>query len=211
VVRDWWRSIFPIRSGKHDRFPLDDSSPARERFALLEYWVQPGWDRRFLTDDLDPGNALGLWRRVKLLRGLLRHPDPRLRSAACEQLLLWGRAQDECFDQFDPASITGTGPGLNYNPIPIDEWLRNRRWENKFARQEWEGLLSEKNHPGIIDQLKMLTTVSNHQLREEFCRLFLREFPNDHDNGCPADQPPPATIVTVNGDVPLLGDWPADR
>jgi hypothetical protein len=26
--------------------------------------------------------------------------------------------------------------------------------------------------------------------------------------GCPLNQPPPATIVTENGDVPLDGDWP---
>ena len=33
-------------------------------------------------------------------------------------------------------------------------------------------------------------------------------YPADRDNGCPADQPPPATIVTEKGDVPLAGSWP---
>jgi hypothetical protein len=52
---------------------------------------------------------------------------------------------------------------------------------------------------------RMLTAVSNHQLRTEFCRLYAREYPGDLDTGCPADQPPPATIVTERGDVPLIG------
>src|ERR1700730_4940436 len=73
VVRDWWRSVFPIRSGKHDRFPLDASSPVWERVGLLQYWLQPGWIPEFLSEDhhIDPGNALGPWRRAKLLRGFL--------------------------------------------------------------------------------------------------------------------------------------------
>jgi hypothetical protein len=45
-------------------------------------------------------------------------------------------------------------------------------------------------------------------MRAEFCKLYAREYPGDADNGCPADQPPPATIVTERGDVPLLGPWP---
>jgi hypothetical protein len=56
--------------------------------------------------------------------------------------------------------------------------------------------------------LRLLTTVNRPRLRREFCRLFAQRFPNDHDNGCPADQPPPATIVTKDGDIPLIGAWP---
>ena len=33
------------------------------------------------------------------------------------------------------------------------------------------------------------------------------KFPNDTDSGCPADTPPPATIVSQDGDVPLPGRW----
>jgi hypothetical protein len=50
--------------------------------------------------------------------------------------------------------------------------------------------------------------MSNQRMRADFCKFFLKQFPNDHDNGCPADRPPPATIVTENGDVPLTGPWP---
>jgi hypothetical protein len=193
VVRDWWRSIFPIESGKHDRLPLDDSRPFWERVNLLQYWIQPGWSPEFLGTR---HFGLGLWRSVKLLRGLLRYPDSRLREAACWQLTEMEQGQDEC---------------SRFYLWPPDNWIQNRRWENSRARDEWGWSLSQKERPGAIDQLKLLTTVNNQELRQEFCRLFLHEFPNDHDNGCPADQPPPATIVTVNGDVPLVGDWPSDR
>jgi hypothetical protein len=58
------------------------------------------------------------------------------------------------------------------------------------------------------DERRMLTAVSNRKRRAEFCALYEREYPGDRDNACPADQPPPATIVTENGDVPLVGAWP---
>lgn len=35
VVRDWWRSIFPIASGPHRRLPMDESHQFWERFALM--------------------------------------------------------------------------------------------------------------------------------------------------------------------------------
>lgn len=53
--------------------------------------------------------------------------------------------------------------------------------------------------------LRLLTTVNRSILRQKFCRIFIQRFPNDHDNGGPADQPPPATIVTQDGEVPLIG------
>ena len=72
--------------------------------------------------------------------------------------------------------------------------------------EEWNEAADANN----VDMLRLLTTV-NRPLRREFCRLFTRRFPKDHDNGCPADQPPPATIVTQDGDVPLIGPWPQVR
>ena len=62
-----------------------------------------------------------------------------------------------------------------------------------------------------IDRMRLLTTVNRPTLRHEFYRLFTQRFPTDHDNGCPADQPPPATIVTQDGDVPLIGPWPTGK
>lgn len=207
VVRDWWRSIFPIGSGRHDRFPLDASRRVWERAALLQFWVGPGFSPGFPTGShLDPANNLGAWREVKLLRGLLRHPDPNVRIAACEHLLLLGRAQDECFEQLPPESRTRFGKYYN-RAVPADEWSRNRRWEKEFALQDWEELRKSRD-PLALEDMKLFTTVNNRVLRQEFCRLFQRIMPNDHDNGCPADQPPPATMVTADGDVPLLGKWP---
>src|SRR5580700_5556658 len=52
---------------------------------------------------------------------------------------------------------------------------------------------------------RLLTAMNNRQMRAEFCRLYNLEYPGDKDTGCPADLPPPATIVTDQGDVPLNG------
>jgi hypothetical protein len=62
-----------------------------------------------------------------------------------------------------------------------------------------------------MDGARLFTAVSNRSLRTRFCREFQRRFPDDRDNGCPADRPPPATIVTKDGDVPLNGSWPVEK
>jgi hypothetical protein len=113
-------------------------------------------------------------------------------------------AQDECFDQLDADGQRRLG---RYHQ---GQWPLNRRWEKESSHSEWEHLRNHKNDPTMRDRMKLFTTVTNRSLRAEFCRLFQREFPNDHDNGCPADQPPPATIVTESGDIPLVGVWPTN-
>jgi hypothetical protein len=101
VVRDWWRSIFPIRSGAHAQLPLDESHPFWERVGLLMAWVQPDWSPALgYWHRNDPGNVLGRWRTTKILRGLLRHPNVDLRLMACENLIenliREGFVQDHC-------------------------------------------------------------------------------------------------------------------
>jgi hypothetical protein len=44
-----------------------------------------------------------------------------------------------------------------------------------------------------IEDRRRLAAINDSRLRPEFCRLWAREYPDDHDNGCPADRPPPAT------------------
>ena len=211
VARDFWRSIFPVRSGKHDRFPLDESRPVWERVALLQFWVARGYRPSLpARPHLDPSQVLGSWRTIKLMRGLLRHPDPQLRLAACEALLS-KTAQDECYEGLEPAKRTEFGTYYNA-VVPAKEWERSRRWLREFARNDWEWGLGDWRHfgtPDTLDRLKLFTTVNDRKLREEFCEKFQRMFPDDHDNGCPADRPPPATIVTADGDVPLAGAWPS--
>jgi len=202
VVRDWWLSIFPIRSGRHDRFPLDASRPVWERAALLQFWVGPGYAPDFATRP----PALGSWRTIKLLRGLLRHPDEAVRAAACEELLIWGHSQDECFEELEPERRTRFGTYYNA-VVPADEWARNREWEKKYAMQYWESLRNSRD-PAALDDMKLFTTINNNGLRQRFCELFHAQFPEDRDNGCPASKSPPASIVTAEGDVPLLGSWP---
>jgi len=215
VVRDWWRSIFPIMSGRHTRLPLDDSRPFWERIALMNWWVQPGANRGLVDNSHgDPQHALLQWRPVKILRGLLRHPDRNLQLRACEKLLNWRVAQDECWNSLTPEERKM--PDRYYNGInPASAWEQNRRFEKQYALQSWNGLIREKNFSPnaveriwAIDEMRLYTTINNRRVREEFCQLFLKEFPDDKDNGCPAGQPLPATIVTEDGDVPLLGQWP---
>jgi hypothetical protein len=61
---------------------------------------------------------------------------------------------------------------------------------------------------GTRDERRLLTTVSNRKRRAELCQLYEQEYPGDRDTGCAANQPPPATIVSERGDLPLLGPWP---
>ena len=91
VVRDWWRSIFPVTSGPHHRLPLDDSHPFWERIALMNWWIETNDAAARITypyfNYSDPGGALSQWRVVKLERGLVRHPSPSVRVPACRELL----------------------------------------------------------------------------------------------------------------------------
>jgi hypothetical protein len=64
--------------------------------------------------------------------------------------------------------------------------------------------------PDDMNELRLSTSINSYALRREFCSQFHRRFPQDTDNGCPADRSPPATIVTEDGDVPLIGAWPRD-
>jgi hypothetical protein len=212
VVRDWWRSIFPVKSGFHEELPLDDSRPFWERVALLQWWIQPGWSEGIGTEiHKDPAWALSLWRVAKIERGLLRHPDPRLRRIACENLLMLGRSQDECFSDIPPKERTQRGVVWN-GLIPQNEWEAHRAWEQGFGQSEWGALMSPRRLTSIeLDEARLFTTVNNRALRTRFCREFERRFPGDHDNGCPADRPPPATIVTKDGDVPLNVPWPVEK
>lgn len=208
LTRDFWRSIYPVYSGSHRRLPLTDASPLWERFALLQWWVQPDRSGAFgETIYTDPGGALGRWRKAKILRGLLHHPDKDVRLAACEDLLHMTFAQDECWDSLEP----GDRQKLNqfWNMVPPDEaWNQSRRFL-AYTRDRWDQTVAETyRSPDAINDLRLFTTVNDARLRREFCEKFMRRYPADHENGCPADGPPPATIVTEDGDIPLIGAWP---
>ena len=202
VVRDWWRSIFPINSGTHGQLPLTDSRPFWERVGLLTWWVKP--DRRKPFENIarnDPGQALGLWRTVKLLRGLLRHPDRRLRLCACTKLLFEGLAQDECWDTLneeDRQQLIADSPGW----LTPESIRKNHEGLVRHATELWNTLSDSR------DQRRLFTTANDRHIRDKFCREYTRRYPGDLETGCPADKPLPASIVTKDGDVPLLGPWP---
>ena len=206
LVQDWApRSIYPVTSGFHNRLPLDNTKPLWERIALMNFWI-PGNPKARMTYPYfsynDPANVLSLWRVVKLERGLVRHPSAGIRVPACRELLLllgWG--QDECWEMLsleDQKHLHDSG----YLCCSAAEVSESR---NKYAQSgasgRWHSHLDRESR-------RLLTAMNNRQLRTEFCRLYNAEYPGDTDTGCPADQPPPATIVTERGDVPLQGDWP---
>lgn len=206
LVRDWRRCVYEVNSGRHTRLPLDDSRPLWERVGLMTWWVQPDHDRAFGTlYHADPGNALSTWRTIKILRGLLRHPERRVRLSACETLFHWGDAQDECWDDLVAAERSLLNRRHNMIP-PEAAFSRNRRFEGR-VEENWAWARSSRS-PGARDELRLFTTIRDDALRRRFCGLYQQDFPDDTEHGCPADQPRPATIVTEAGDVPLAGSWP---
>ncbi len=207
LVQDFYRSIFPVSSKGPTRMPLDESRPFGERLALMNFWV----DRSVTEVREGPGQffdfagALGPWRTRKLLRGLLRHPAAKVRLAACKEL---ARESDECWQLLADEPLSDV-KFLHREPI---------QWDAKsvrMARERFGALLEATEQvpkPPMfswdVDELRNFTTITQPALRTEFCRAFAKKFPTQTDNGCPADQPFAATIVTENGDVPLVGEWP---
>ncbi len=202
VVRDWWRSIVPITSGPHSRLPLDESHPLSERIALMNWWIERTDEAArishpyFHYSDFD--GALSVWRTVKLTRGLLRHPSPVIRLAACRELLaMGGWRQDECWEMLPDSD---KAQELAYR-TSSDFAAAHRKLQQRDASWWWSQYGQRENR-------RLLTAINDRVVRTEICRRYEREYPGDHDTGCPADQPPPATIVTEQGDVPLIGPWP---
>lgn len=156
---------------------------------------------------MDPGRSLGIWKESKILRGLLRHPERKVRVAACWQLALQ-TVQDECVNTLTNAErndLASAGFNTSFFLAPRERNEAGQR--SDFARLLLE--ISSPQHDRFdVDLLRTYTTINNKALRREFCQKFMPKFPNDTDNGCPADKPLPATIVTENGDVPLVGPWP---
>jgi hypothetical protein len=205
VVRDWWRSIFPVTSGPHSRLPLDGSRPLWERIALMNWWMERSDHTTKISYPQfgynDPGNALGLWRTVKIERGLLRHPSRDIRLAACGELIaMTGWGQDECWEMLSEQDRAYVWDKFHCcSAAVVAEWRQNLQ---KFDASWWWASF------GTRDERRLCTTVSDLKRRTELCRMYEHEYRGDRDTGCPADQPPPATIVTERGDLPLLGPWP---
>ena len=199
VVRDWWHSIFRIPSGAHARLPLDDSHSLWERIALMNWRIERADQAASISFRYnDPGQALTFWRTVKLERGLLRHPSPLVRLAACRELLgLGGWRQDECREMLPDSEKAQ--PLLFRTSKDSAEALR--RLKERDAAWWW-------SHYGERENRRLLTAINDRAIRTDICRLYQHAYPGDLDTGCPADQPPPATIVTERGDVPLIGPWP---
>ena len=198
VVRDWWRSIFPITTGPHARLPLDESHPLWERIGLLNFWIESSDPAARIGYPQFRYNRFNLWRTVKLERGLARHPSPGVRVPACLALLNVRFGQDECWDLLSESDRSQLSNRSCCSATEID--ARRQRFRDQSASWWWSSYTN-------LDQRRLFTAVSDRKLRADFCRLYALEYPGDSDNGCPADRPPPATIVTERGDIPLVGSW----
>ncbi len=206
VVRDWWRSIFPVTSGPHSHLPLDESRPLWERIALMNWWIERSDHAARITYPFfrysDTGSTLGIWRTVKLERGLLRHPSPGVQIPACRALLEFeGWGQDECWEALSESDKAHLTDGGNRCCTASEIAVFRSRVQERDASWWWSTYTDR-------EERRLLTAVNNRKLRPEICRLYESEYPGDKDTGCPADQPPPATIVNEQGDLPLLGAWP---
>ena len=195
-----------MTSGPHSRLPLDESHPLWERIALMNWWIERGDDSARITHPYfrltDPGGALGLWRVVKLERGLVRHPSPGIRVPACRALLMMGSwGQDECWELLSDSDKAHLSDG-GWRCCSATQIAAARRGLLARSAAQWWSIYTDR------DQRRLMTASNDQRLRKEFCRLYAREYPGDRDSGCPADQPPPATIVTERGDLPLIGAWP---
>lgn len=206
LVRDWDRSIFTVTSGPHSRLPLDETTPLWERVALMNWWIERNDNAMQITYPYfrrnDPAGALSLWRTVKLLRGLLRHPSAGVRVPACRELLVFvGWGQDECWEALSDEERTHLHDGGYFCCSATDVAQSRAKDEQRGAAYWWKNYTDR-------EQRRLMTTMNNRQMRAEFCRFYDLEYPGDKDTGCPAELPPPATIVTEQGDVPLNGAWP---
>lgn len=192
---------FPVTSGAHTRAPLTEAAPLWERVALLNWWFagkRAGGANLFHTD---PGLKLGLWREIKLARGLVRHPVSGVRTEGCRFLLDNGWGQDECWEQLTQSDRSHMRDHGSTCCTEADVAALRKWTANMDVAKEWAGRWDR-------DYRRLFTTVNHPQKRAEFCRLYMAEYPEDTEHGCPADRPPPATIVTEAGDVPLVGEWP---
>ncbi len=202
VVLDQGRKIFRILSGRHSRLPGNERMPMLERLGLLSMRPSPGWEPAMAARGGRLPAGISQWRYVKILRGFLRHSDLRLRVAACEELLTQRLGLDECWEQFDFVERSAFS-----NNAETYERLSERRWFLEQAENEWISALQQPSEQSL-DKLRLLTTINDPALRRSFCAKFLARFPKETEHGCPADQPPPASIVTDDGDDALTGPWP---
>jgi hypothetical protein len=115
--------------------------------------------------------------------------------------MLGGWGQDECWETLSDSDKAHLRDG-GYVCCSASDIV-----ESRAQRKERKPLWWWSRYPDR-EYRRLLTAANDRQARAEFCRLYARDYPGDPDTGCPANRAPPATIVTENGDVPLLGPWP---
>ena len=179
VVRDWWRSIFPVTSGPHRRLPLDDSHPVWERIALMNLWLpnDPNFQLTYPhLQQTDPARALDRWRTAKLLRGLLRHPSRDVRVKACWGLVFSGLDDVQDTLSADEQRAVAEMVGFAYSRDSVAE---RRKYLRKLGAHRLWRVNTER------EDRRFLTTVIDPAVRREACRLYMRTYPGDTDIGCP--------------------------
>jgi len=149
-------------------------------------WIERGddavqIDHHFFRYD-DPAGTLSVWRKIKLERGLIRHPSPSVRVAACRELLRLGTGQDECWEVLsdqERANFQDSG-----DICCSGEMIAATR--KRISERAASGWWLEYQDQNIR---RALTAINNRRMRLEFCRLYTREYPSDRDNGCRGSPP----------------------
>jgi hypothetical protein len=100
-----------------------------------------------------------------------------------------GLGQDECWEVLSEGDRTHLHDSGHVccSATEIAEW-RARNQKLGTARL-WQRLTDREDR-------RLLTAMSNREMRAEFCRLYNLEYPGDQDTGCPAH---PARLLGLSG------------
>lgn len=201
VVRDYWRSIFPVVGGPYQHVPLSSSRPMWERVALMNFdlWNVHDLARTTQVDFFyaDPGHALSDWRWLKLLRGLLRHPSSEVRVSACREILRTRSGEDGCWSTLSATEKQQTR--AHGSVCCTEEHIQQDRGRIMERSAEWWWSVYGQDREGA----RALTAVNIPERRAEICALWNKHYPDDRDSGCHLDGTLPATRVTQEGDLPV--------
>jgi hypothetical protein len=185
VLRAVWdhpRSAILVESGSHGG-PPRQRAVADQVSAML---LTPGNDMNAARFARDLAGAvafamdhIGRWRTAKLLQRLTTDPRPQIRQSACAQLTAWYWGQDACWDRLD-----GIAAGA---PAAVSRAAeRERRARTADPERWWKQMSTARPPADLLDELRLLTTHKDPQIRARYCRFLRAHYPEEQDCGCGA-------------------------
>jgi hypothetical protein len=192
VLRAAWdqsRSAIPMASGIHRGLPLSPGRPLVERVSVMLLTPGGGVNPAHFVGGFARSvpfamGHLGRWRTAKLLKRLTADQRPEIRLGACAQLAAnyWG--QDACWDQVD-----GSEPGIR--GAKVSRAAERDQRARTADPDRWWRQMSAAYPPGeLLDELRLLTTHKDAEIRARFCRFLKAHYPGETDCGCGSPSPP---------------------